>query len=97
MLARQKAKFVHNEIIPFEHINGIVPGVTSIEAVGRFFGEADSPLMYVDEGSVTYRRYGLAMGVKGSTVVWVTAGSPFRGKSPSGLYLGLDAAAARKI
>ena len=84
VLGQVDAELAHDMIVPFEHINGIVPGLTSFRAVAAFFGAPDVPLTFVDEGTTWSRRYGIAVGVKGGIVEFVTATSPFQGKTSNG-------------
>ena len=97
-LYQEIAKFAYNEIVPFEHINGIVPQLTSYRAVREFFGEPDfGGRLIFGRGSLFYKSYGFAVGIEDEMVKDVTAAHPFHGKTPNGLYLGLAAAAAKKI
>jgi len=93
----QKAKFSYHEIIPFEHINGIIPRETSFEAVENFFGKPDGGMIYVDEGIPMYKLYGMIMTVKFGVVLSISTLSNFRGKTPNGLYLGMNANIAKEI
>jgi len=95
--SNQKAKFSYPEIVPFEHINGIVPRETSFEAVREFFGNPDGGMIYVDEGTPYYKFYGMAMTVKFGVILSVSTLSSFRGKTPNSLYLGMDANVAKQI
>ncbi|WP_298248276.1 toll/interleukin-1 receptor domain-containing protein [uncultured Christiangramia sp.] len=93
-----------SQIIPFEHVDGIKPGLTKYSDIIKLFGRPDDSIIS-EKGSklIKYLDKGISLIVdKGwenidpiidSVIVY----PPYSGKSPNGLYIGINKEKALEI
>jgi len=89
--------FEYDKIVPFKHINGIRPKITSYDAIIDFFGFPDVPIDLNKKSKTFWYEYGFEVCVENGIVDYVTAWLTFKGKTQNGLCIGFDAERAMEI
>lgn len=98
------ATTIINQIIPFDHINGIKPGFTKYSDVLKLFGRPSNSI-YTQEGIkiINYLEMGLTIIIDEKNdatdpaVDSLYVDSSFDGKSPNGLYIGMPKDEALRV
>ena len=94
-----------NEVVPFGHVNGLVPGRSTYKEVVDKMGPP-TPAEDSEPGDTTVMRYPargisilLPLGTPGpaTRVQAISIEAPFDGRSPEGLYIGLAKETALRI
>ena len=97
-------------VIPFHSIEGIIPGLTRYSAIKRIYGEPkDIEVSKVEVVAgvkvggtrvIHYRRMGISFVLESGvdpTVDAIYVEAPYKGRTPNGLFLGMEKGDALKI